>query len=54
LPGKGNSSPVVRGGRVFLTAWDDAGKKRSVLCFDAKRASMNKIYSSEVGLGPMM
>jgi len=36
LPGKGNSSPIVRAGRVFLTAWDDAGKKRSVLCLDAR------------------
>ncbi|HUT34540.1 MAG TPA: PQQ-binding-like beta-propeller repeat protein [Planctomycetota bacterium] len=36
MPGKGNSSPVVHAGRIFLTAWDDAGRTRSVLCLDAK------------------
>jgi len=36
LPGKGNSSPTVSQGRVFLSAWDDDGKKRSVLCLDTR------------------
>ena len=36
LPGQGNSSPIIVGERVYLTAWDDGGKKRSVLCLDAK------------------
>lgn len=34
LPGEGNSSPVVWGDRVFLTASTDAGKQRLVLCLD--------------------
>ena len=35
LPQGGNSSPVVIGGRVFVTcAQDDAGMKRSLYCFD--------------------
>ena len=35
LPGEGNSSPIVWGKRVFLTASLDDGAKRLVLCFDA-------------------
>ena len=35
LPGEGNSSPIVWGSRVFLTASLDEGAKRLVLCFDA-------------------
>ena len=35
LPGQGNSSPVVWGGRVFLTAWDNGGKQRLMMCLDA-------------------
>ena len=35
LAGEGNSSPIIAGGRIFLTAWQDEGKKRSVLAFDA-------------------
>lgn len=34
LPGNGNSSPVVSAGRVFVTAAEDEGRKRSLLCFD--------------------
>jgi outer membrane protein assembly factor BamB/HEAT repeat protein len=36
LPGEGNSSPVVWGNRVFLTAALDEGAKRLVLCIDAQ------------------
>jgi len=36
LPGEGNSSPIVLGSRVFLTAALDDGAKRLVLCFDAE------------------
>jgi outer membrane protein assembly factor BamB len=32
--GRGNSSPVVWGDRIFLTGSDEKGKERSVLCFD--------------------
>ena len=35
LPGEGNSSPIVWGNRVFLTASLDEGTKRLVLCLDA-------------------
>lgn len=34
LPAPGNSSPIVAGGRVFLTSADENGKRRSLLCFD--------------------
>src|SRR3954470_14405488 len=34
LPGPGNSTPVVFGDRVFLTAASDKGAVRSVICFD--------------------
>jgi outer membrane protein assembly factor BamB len=36
LPGEGNSSPVVWGNRIFLTASSERGKKRIVYCLDAK------------------
>ena len=37
LPQPGNSSPIVSGGRVFLTcAEDEHGARRSLYCFDAK------------------
>lgn len=35
LPGAGNGSPVVQGGRVFLQAASDDGKDRMMLCLDA-------------------
>jgi outer membrane protein assembly factor BamB len=35
LPGDGNSSPIVLGNRVFLTASLDEGAKRLIICFDA-------------------
>ena len=34
LPGEGNSSPVIWGERIFLTASTDAGTNRLVLCLD--------------------
>jgi outer membrane protein assembly factor BamB len=33
LPGEGNSSPIVWGDKVFLTASEDGGKTRLVLCY---------------------
>jgi outer membrane protein assembly factor BamB len=36
LPGVGNSSPIVSKGRVFITAAEDKGKKRSLICLDRK------------------
>ncbi len=37
LPHRGNGSPVVSGGRVFVTCpEDDEGRRRSLYCFDRK------------------
>lgn len=36
LPGEGQSSPVIVGERIFLTAALEKGKKRIVLCVDRK------------------
>jgi len=37
LPQPGNSSPIVSGGRVFITCAEDAhGTRRSLYCFDVK------------------
>lgn len=36
LPGEGNSSPIVWGDRVFVTASTDKGRTRVVLCLSAK------------------
>ncbi len=36
VPGRGHSSPVVCGGRVFLTTADEAEKKQYLLAFDRK------------------
>ena len=33
VPGRGNSSPIVWGDRIFLTTAHDGGKRRSILCF---------------------
>lgn len=34
LPGKGQSSPVIAGDRIFLTAALDSGRQRVVMCLD--------------------
>jgi outer membrane protein assembly factor BamB len=34
LPAPSNGSPIVSGGRVFLTLAEDDGRKRSLYCFD--------------------
>jgi outer membrane protein assembly factor BamB len=36
LPGKGNSTPIIWGDRVFLTAASPSGNERFVLCIGAK------------------
>ncbi len=33
VPGEGSSSPIVWGDRIFLTASEDGGRRRSILCF---------------------
>jgi len=35
VPGKGHSSPIVWGDRVFVTTCEEAKKTRELLCFDA-------------------
>ena len=40
LPGEGNSSPIIWGNRVFLTAALDEGAKRVILCLDAQSGQM--------------
>lgn len=34
LPGRGNSSPIVWADRLFLTAWDNGGRDRFILCLN--------------------
>ena len=36
LPGEGHSSPVVIGGRIFVTCAEGKGAERHLLCFDLK------------------
>jgi outer membrane protein assembly factor BamB len=33
VPGRGNSSPIVWGDRIFLTTAQDGGRRRSILCY---------------------
>ncbi|MBI1830168.1 MAG: PQQ-binding-like beta-propeller repeat protein, partial [Planctomycetes bacterium] len=40
LPGEGQSSPVVFGNRIFLTAALEKGKKRVVLCVDRHKGKI--------------
>ena len=40
LPGSGSSSPIVSRGRVFITAADEKGRKRSLLCLDRKTGAI--------------
>jgi outer membrane protein assembly factor BamB len=40
LPGEGQSSPVIWGERIFLTASLEKGKKRLVLCVDRNKGSI--------------
>ncbi len=49
LPGEGNSSPIVWGDRVFLTASTDKGQKRVVLCLSAKDGGI--LWQTPLGAG---
>ena len=40
LPGTGSSSPIVSKGRLFVTAAEEKGKKRSLLCLDRKTGAV--------------
>jgi len=49
LPGPGNGTPVVAGGRVFLTAIDTQSKKLSGLCLDL--ADGHVLWQKDMGIG---
>src|SRR5688572_10318321 len=46
LPAPGNSTPVVWQDRVFLTAAEDGGTRRTVMCFD--RADGKLLWQQEI------
>ncbi len=50
IPGKGRSSPIVSGGRVFLTTGVDEDETRRILCID--RTSGKTIWNTVVHNGP--
>ena len=49
VPGRGNSTPIVIGSRIFLTSADESAKVQSVLCFD--RESGKPLWKSAVHQG---
>lgn len=49
VPGRGHSSPVVVGTRIFLTTADEQGQVQSVLGFD--RAKGTRLWQTETGQG---
>src|SRR5262245_14791532 len=40
IPGRGNSSPIVSKGKIFLQTASDDGSKRSLICVDATTGSV--------------
>ncbi len=50
LDGPGNSSPIVVAGRVFLTAANEDGSRRGLLCFDAD--SGKQLWRKELSAEP--
>ncbi|MFH5802448.1 PQQ-binding-like beta-propeller repeat protein [Alienimonas sp. DA493] len=51
VPGRGNSSPVVDGGRVFLTAADEETQTQLLLAYDL--ASGEQLWRREVASGSL-
>ena len=49
VPGRGHSSPIVVGQRVFLTTADERNQVQSVLCFD--RGSGQQLWQTNVNKG---
>lgn len=47
LPAKGNSSPTVAAGRVFVTYTEDNGRKRSLACFDRQNGKQRWVRTVE-------
>jgi outer membrane protein assembly factor BamB len=52
LPAPSNGSPIVSGGRVFLTLAEDEGTKRSLYCFD--RADGRQLWVRAVSFDKKM
>lgn len=50
LPGRGHSTPCIRGGRMFVSAGDRQQETVWLLCFD--RASGKRLWQTEVYHGP--
>jgi outer membrane protein assembly factor BamB len=50
VPGRGNSSPVVWGDHIFLTAGDDRGRRLYVLAY--RRSDGSLLWETEVAPGP--
>ena len=44
VPGRGNSSPIIWGDRIFLTTGRTGGRRLSVLCF--RRSDGERVYAS--------
>jgi outer membrane protein assembly factor BamB len=40
LPDRGNSTPIVWGGRVFITQATEGGTRRNVMCFDRRNGKL--------------
>lgn len=49
VPGRGNSSPIVWGDRIFLTTARDGGKRPSVLCY--RRSDGKLLWESTLQAG---
>jgi outer membrane protein assembly factor BamB len=49
LPNRGAGSPIVSGGRVFLSSATEDGRKRSLLCFD--RSDGKQLWTRTVEFG---
>ena len=50
LPGPGNSTPIVAGGRVFVSCAAEQGHQRSLLCLD--RANGKQLWTKTVTFAP--
>ena len=48
VPGRGHSSPVIAGGKIFLTTADEKAKTQSAICYDQKTGEqlwIKELYS---------
>lgn len=49
IPGRGHSSPIIAGNRIFLTTADTSSRTQSVLCYD--RESGKPVWKKDVNQG---